>query len=153
MNELGNYVCTICGEEPRAVPNRWFLVTENRWEDKLRILLWNDLLATRTGMHRACGAAHVQELVIHWMATGSLDYPFARDGLARHPSRRWSDIWAPRADVDTRGVPAVGELTVHRESMRRMLTENPAVLKSILDALQAALLMRVNSATGFEQTA
>jgi hypothetical protein len=29
-------------------------------------------------VYAACGAEHVQQLVIHWMAMGTLDYPFAR---------------------------------------------------------------------------
>jgi hypothetical protein len=153
MNQLGNVACTICGEETPSTPSRWFLITENRWEDKLKILSWNDGLAARDGMHGACGTAHVQELVIHWMATGSLDYPFARTGPCTAPSRRWSDNWAPRPDVDTQGIRPVGELSVHRESMRRMLTEDPAALKSILDALGKALQVRPDNGPELEYTA
>jgi len=138
MCEKSSHACTICGEES-LVPARWFLVTENRWEDKLQILPWDDRLADRAGVHRACSSTHVQELVVHWMATGSLDYPFARAESWSSPARRWSDLWAPRPDVDMRGMRPIGELCVHRESMRRVLTENPGSLKAILEALNGAL--------------
>ena len=68
--------CTICGEE-KIPPQVWFLVTESHWEDKLKILHWQDEVAGRAGIYRACCPAHVEELVIHWMTTGSLDFPFA----------------------------------------------------------------------------
>ena len=41
--------------------------------------------------------------------------------------------------ANTNGVRTIGELKVHRESMRRVLTENPESVKSILNALQEAL--------------
>src|SRR5438552_4165447 len=58
-----------------------FLLAENRWEDKLTILQWNEPMAARYGIQVACSVSHVEELVIHWMTTGSLDYPFARTRL------------------------------------------------------------------------
>ncbi|HEY1263368.1 MAG TPA: hypothetical protein VGF06_07580 [Terriglobales bacterium] len=139
MDDPVNSACTICGERPSAAPNRWFLVAESRWEDKLKILPWNEQLAESPAVHRACCPAHVQELLIHWMATGSLDYPFARTGPAERFTRRWSDVWAPRPDANLSAFTSVGELSVHRESMRRMLTESPGGLKSILDAVRCAL--------------
>ena len=130
------YACSICGEASFD-PTQWFLVTENHWEDKLKILEWNSWLAMQQGIHLACSPSHVQELVVHWMATGSVGYPFARAG-ANSPARRWNDFNKFRA-VNTSGVRAIGELTVHRESMRRVLNENPESLKSILTALQEVL--------------
>jgi hypothetical protein len=130
--------CSICGE-PKNGHGRWFLVTENRWEDKLKILHWNEQLAGRAGVHQACGAAHVQELVVHWMALGCLDYPFARSGKGGGPARRWGDLCAGPQHWDTGELRPLGELSVHRESMKRVLSENPHSLKAILDALLAAL--------------
>ena len=89
MNSFGSNVCTICGGQ-RTADDRWFLVTENHWEDKLKILRWTDRLATQVGIHRVCSPPHVRELVVHWMTTGSLDYPFA--GL-RRPLRGARDDW------------------------------------------------------------
>jgi hypothetical protein len=58
MNDLRVLACTICGERQPG-NQRWFLVSEDRWQDKLRILHWDDYLAAQEGMHCACSAAHL----------------------------------------------------------------------------------------------
>jgi hypothetical protein len=68
--------CTICGEV-RTHPDGWFLLTENQWTDRLKILSWNEALVGHQGVLAACSAAHVQQMVVHWMAVGSLEYPMA----------------------------------------------------------------------------
>ena len=138
MYETNIFACTICGKE-NIDPRKWFLITENSWEDKLRILEWNDLLASQAGLHPACSPAHVQELVVHWMATGSVAHPFARTDLCSASGSRWSNIGKTPLLTRTNHTRTIGELVVHRESMHRVLSENPASLKSILDALQVAL--------------
>lgn len=137
MIDARTYACAICGEA-NLDPTQWFLVTENHWEDKLRILEWDGLLAGKQGIHLACCPSHVQELVVHWMATGSVGYPFAQCE-PHSPARRWNDFNKPRSFVHTMGARTIGELTVHRESIRRVLSENPESLKSILNALQEVL--------------
>lgn len=138
MASLRAHACTICGDEgPDA--RRWFLISENRWEDKLKILPWNASLAAQDGIHQVCSAAHVQELVVHWMTTGSLDYPFAENHLNRKPWRSRTQTHDAGDSVDTHGMRPIGELAVHRESMRRVLNESPHSLKTILDALLSAL--------------
>ena len=77
MNLLGNPLCAICGRDNSANQPR-FLIAKNSWEDKLTILQWNESMASRPGIKAACSIEHVEELVIHWMTTGRLDYPFAR---------------------------------------------------------------------------
>lgn len=137
MIDARTYACAICGEA-NPDPSQWFLVTENHWEDKIKILEWNSFLASQQGICLACCPSHVQELVVHWMATGSVSYPFAQ--TATHETgRRWNDFNKLRVVVNTVGVRTLSELTVHRESMRRVLGENPESLKSILDALLEAL--------------
>lgn len=139
MDGVGSLVCTICGEE-KSVGPVWFLVAENRWEDKLKILRWHERLAHREGIHRACCASHVQELVVHWMTTGSLDYPFASVAGTPASSPPWLDSVLPRAyDIDTSSARQIGELAVHRESIGRALSENPDSLQVILDELFDAL--------------
>jgi hypothetical protein len=117
----------------------WFLIAKNRWEDKLNVLQWNESLAAHEGIQSACSPAHVQELVVHWMTTGSLDYPFARTSLGAGPARRCGDLLAAKSYVDLSGARQIGELAVHRESVERVLVESPQSLKVILDALLAAL--------------
>jgi hypothetical protein len=77
---LRRFGCAICGEERLRGKDR-FLLVENRWEDKLAVPHWDEKLVSRGGMQTACSISHVEELVIHWMTTGSLDYPFARTAL------------------------------------------------------------------------
>jgi hypothetical protein len=54
------------------------MLTENQWTDRLKILSWNETLAGHQGVLAACSAANVQQMVVHWMAVGSLEYPLAR---------------------------------------------------------------------------
>jgi hypothetical protein len=135
MNYLQRNACAICGEEQLGNETR-FLLAENRWEDKLAILQWNEHIASREGIRVACSVSHVEELVIHWITTGSLDYPFARTALG---SGGWPRQVGPGCRVDLSGARQIGELAVHRESMDRVLAENPQSLQVMLDALLEAL--------------
>ena len=135
MNHFRTHLCAICGEE-RSPNQHRFLLAENTWEDKLTILQWNEQMASRVGIQVACGIDHVEQLVIHWMTTGSLDYPFARTPLG---GAGWRHTAPPGGRVDFMGARPLGELAVHRESMERVLAENPQSLRVVLDALLDAL--------------
>ncbi len=134
MNYVRTPLCAICGQDGAANQLR-FLIAENNWEDKLTILQWNKPMASRAGIKAACSIEHVEELVIHWMTTGRVDYPFARTSYGtagwRHSSLS--------GRVDLNGARPIGELAVHRESLERVLSENPQSLQVILDALLDAL--------------
>src|SRR3984957_12302548 len=86
--------CTICGEQKNSA-EVWFLLTESHWQDKLKVLQWQDEIAERDGMYGACCPAHVEELVIHWMTTGSLDFPFATTAGPVRPRRRAPPAYVP----------------------------------------------------------
>lgn len=126
------HLCTICGREKTR--SGWFLIAENRWEDKLTILEWNDRVAWMSGVQEACSPAHALELVDYWMRTNSLSYPFERARPISQPQAP-----ARRNDPDISGVRQLGELYVHRESIGRVLDENPDSLAVILDELLFAL--------------
>lgn len=145
MNFMRTHWCAICGDE-RSASGVWFLIAENRWEDKLKILQWNPRLALHKGIQSACGADHVQELVVHWMTTGSLDYPFARVASQRGSSPRQGFDWPLRPDIDTSSTRQIGELAVDRESMKRVLSDSPQALKTILDALLDVLHREIGHA-------
>jgi hypothetical protein len=131
--------CAICGEE-RTAGQVWFLVAESHWEDKLKVLEWQDELVRRRGIYAACSGGHVEELVVHWMTTGSLDYPFATVGHKIERRRqRLGWILPTIEEPDTRGARLIGELAVDRESVRRALREDPDSLQVILDELLHAL--------------
>jgi hypothetical protein len=139
MDKQRMHECTICGDE-RSAGQVWFLVAESYWEDKLRILEWRDELAKRQGIYAACSAGHVEELVVHWMTTGSLDYPFATVGHKRGRRRLGSGSTLPTIEeTDTRGGRQIGELAVDRECVRRALRDDPESLRVILDELVHAL--------------
>jgi hypothetical protein len=135
MNHWQNNACAICGEEQCGGEAR-FLLAENRRDDKLTILQWSEDLATREGIQIACSVNHVEELVIHWMTTGSLDHPFARTTARSEGRRRRS---GPDCSTDLSGARQIGELAVHRESLKRVLVENPQALQAILGSLLVAL--------------
>jgi len=131
--------CAICSEE-RAAGQVWFLVAERHWEDTLKVLGWQDELARRPGIYAACSTGHVEELVVHWMTTGSLDYPFATVGnRTERPRRRHGSFLPTIEEPDTRGARQIGELAVDRESVQRALRDDPGSLHVILDELLNAL--------------
>jgi len=140
-------MCTICGEE-RLAGQVWFLIAESHWEDKLKILQWHDEIASRIGLHAACSPAHVEELVVHWMTTGSLDVPFAV--AAYRWEQRTGSVLPVLAEPDIRGARQIGELAVHRESVSRALNNNPDSLQVILDELSDTLQREANGAARFE---
>jgi hypothetical protein len=136
MHIFLTHFCTICGRE-KAKPD-WFLIAENRWEDKLKILEWNDRIAGMKGIHAVCGAVHAGELVIHWMKTGSLQYPVPRaQSLRDRPPQRIDG--AGMKDPDLTEARQFGELYLHRESIGKILDENPESLTAIVDQLISAL--------------
>ncbi len=135
MNSSKTSRCAICGGEESGNEPR-FLLAENSWKDKLTILHWDQDVASREGIQVACGLAHAEELAVLWMTTGRLDYPFARTALG---ASAWRHISRPDSVVDLSGARRIGELSVHRESVERLLTENPQAIKGILDALLRAL--------------
>ncbi len=138
--------CAIC-LEARVQETGWFLLTENRWTDRLKILAWDDSLAIQPGIYAACGAEHVRQLVIHWMAIGTLDFPFARAYSQNKKLHQKNGAKQQACDMepDTKGVKVLGELAVHRESLERILSESPQSLGSILLALVEALGGRQSS--------
>jgi hypothetical protein len=93
-------------------------------------------MASRAGIQLACSIDHVEALGIHWMTTGRLDHPVARTALG---VRGWQQLSTPGGRVNISGARPIGELAVHRESMERVLMENPQSLQGILDALLDAL--------------
>jgi hypothetical protein len=128
--------CTICGCT-RDPEDDWFLMIESRWQDKVKILQWQEQLAGQAEVSQLCSPAHVQELVVHWMTTGGLDYPFARlENRERAQSHR---LGRAVTDFDIRSAQQIGELAIHRESIERILRESPYSLTAILDALLGAL--------------
>jgi hypothetical protein len=139
MSSKGSAFCAIC-LQPFRKNQRWFLLTENRWTDRLRILRWDEKLAANAELYPACGVEHVQQLVVHWMTTGSLHYPFAcTEAPPAVSGSSKSQGSRSRAQADTAGMEILGELAVDRNSMPRILVDNAESLGSLLIALAQAL--------------
>jgi hypothetical protein len=132
--------CAVC-REPRAVPEGWFQLVENRWTDRLRILRFQDALASQPTAYSACCPAHVRELVVHWMTIGRLDIPFAQvpSGTRRIQAERSEPGESTRPESPFSSSSLLGELAVHRESLTRILRENPEALSPVLETLIQAL--------------
>jgi hypothetical protein len=123
--------CTICRSEKHDGQS-WFLLGCNQWEDRLQVFEWHDELAAADGMYAACSPDHVQELAAHWLANGTLNYPFTRP--------KSGNIAKPDAtSLCLQPAKRLGELAVHRESLNRAWAENPGSLVAVLDALAAML--------------
>ena len=125
--------CSVCGLDTFRHTG-WFLVVENRWLDRLKILSWHSLLATQKSMKSVCGRDHLKTLISYWLTQASLRLPPARST----PLPIGSD--ADLIDI-VLGPHAVGsllgELAVHRDSFSRVWSGSPESLECILDALLA----------------
>lgn len=145
MTGKGPVFCTICWRT-REKNDEWFLLVENRWTDRLKILTWHDELACSPEFYAACCAAHAQLLVIHWMTTATLDYPFAAQACVDSltSSAGLVQLSTIKEEPDTSGAETLGELAVHRESIDKILVESPSSLGSVLSALKAAFPERVD---------
>ena len=126
MNPAPIYYCEVCGAAQRG--DGWFLVAEDQDRDTLQILKWNSRLAQRSGMRHVCSAAHVEELVSHWMVDNSLDYGWSRQDAAS------ASLAADAMDESFR----LGELMLDRSSFAA-LGERPDMLSSILEAIDGVL--------------
>lgn len=129
--------CSICGVRKKA-DESWFLITENRWDDRLDIWRWHRPLGLEAAVHSLCSPRHVRELVVHWMTTGCLAYPFAF--MPGDVSREVNDPVHLKHGQSSRSlVEHLGELSVDRPGILRALRENPFSLNIILDELTLVL--------------
>lgn len=123
--------CAVCGLDTFRHTG-WFLVVENRWLDRLKILSWHPSLASQKDMKSVCCRQHLKALIAHWLTEASLRLPPAHDP----PLPIGSDATLTDADLDPNSVGRlVGELAVYRESFSRVWSGSPAALECILDAL------------------
>jgi hypothetical protein len=110
----------------------WFLVVENRWLDRLRILAWHSSLATQKDIKSVCCRQHLKTLICHWLTQASLRVTSA--DFPPLPIGSDANVADPDLGADAVG-RLVGELSVHRESFSRVWSGSPAALEYILDAL------------------
>jgi len=135
--------CAVCGTETDQHAS-WFLVIENRWLDRLKILSWHPVLATQKNMLSVCGRLHLKALLTHWLTKANLELQADRDRVM--PITSESQTEADQGPLSVGRL--VGELTVHRESLSRVWTGSPETLESILNALMSDVEPRTR-ATNF----
>lgn len=137
--------CAVC-QGKRIQGTGWFQLVENRWTDRLRIMRFREDLANEPDVYNVCGAGHLREMVVHWMTAGRLDHPFARLPFGPRSLFRHHPIGAapakPLPVIDSSEF--VGELAVDRESLTRILRQDPMALSGLLEAV-------VNAAEGEER--
>src|SRR5277367_6793751 len=123
--------CSVCGLDTFRHAG-WYLVIENRWLDRLKILSWHSSLATQKDMKSVCCREHLKTIIAHWLTQASLRLPPASDP----PLPVGSDPQLTDVDLGPNSVGRLlGELAVHRESFSRVWSGSPAALEYILDAL------------------
>jgi hypothetical protein len=123
--------CSVCNLDTFRHAG-WFLVVENRWLDRLKILSWHSSLATQKDMKSVCCRQHLKTLIAHWLTQASLRLPPAH----YPPLPVGSDPTLADFDLGPHSVGRlVGELAVHRESFSRVWSGSAAALECILDAL------------------
>jgi hypothetical protein len=69
--------CSVCGIDTFRRTG-WFLVVENRWLDRLKILSWHSSLASQKDMKSVCCRQHLKTLIAHWLTQASLRLPPAQ---------------------------------------------------------------------------
>ena len=133
--------CTICGNF-KEEDQTWFLMTESCWEDKLNVWKWNQAMAAREAVHSLCSPRHVRELIIHWMTTGCLHYPFAQACPSLTSFRPKSRL-GRKGHEETSLPYRLGEIAVDRNAVSRILVEDPLSLTTLLDELMMTLEQEV----------
>src|SRR5258708_19199792 len=58
--------CSVCSLDTFRRTG-WFLVVENRWLDRLKILSWHASLASQKDMKSVCCRQHLKTLIAHWL--------------------------------------------------------------------------------------
>ncbi len=123
--------CSVCGLDTFRHTG-WFLVVENRWLDRLKVLSWHPSLATQKDMKSVCCREHLKILLAHWLTRASLRIPPAHTP----PLPIGSDPNLSDVDLGPGAVGRLlGELAVHRESFSRVWSGSPESLECILNAL------------------
>jgi len=123
--------CSVCGLDTFRHTG-WFLVVENRWLDRLKILSWHPSLSRQNDVQSVCCRQHLRTLIAYWLTQASLRLPPA----LRLPLPTGGDATLTDVAFGPRSVGRlVGELAVHRESFSSVWSGSPAALQCILDAL------------------
>jgi hypothetical protein len=127
----GTMGCAVCGREA-SDGSGWFLVVEDSWLDRLKILHWHPILAEQEEMQGVCSKLHLKTLLTHWLNNANLQFAASEAFRLPAASNGGMTLACFRAASAT---TVVGELAVYRESLSRVWTGSQQALECILDAL------------------
>jgi hypothetical protein len=150
VNRKLSHYCAVCGN-PVENDALAYLLTTNSTTNRLTIFRWHKNLSRIERARAACEPEHALELVAHWMASGTLELDFAQATSCRAPRNADDALAIEPAHFRAQPKP-ISELTVNRDSLQRVLEENPQALASILDSLLEALQRDKNAKAGVIHT-
>jgi hypothetical protein len=131
MYQFPNYVCEVCGTRKRKEGN-WFLVTQDRRGDVLRILYWSEGVAQRKNVWACCSPQHVQMFVEKWLAAeGS-------EAAAQLPCGTEMMSLSPELQQHLRTV-LTAEAQISEDALANGFAFEEKSTQSILDAVEALL--------------
>lgn len=124
--------CSVCGRVAFHHAG-WYLVMENRWLDRLKILSWHPSLAKQEQVRSACSREHLKVLIAYWLeeATLRLSSPSYRPPL---PLAGDGDRSEAELEPQSMG-RLLAELSVYREPLSGNWAGSPEALECILDAM------------------
>ena len=132
--------CVVCGIETKRHAG-WFLVAENYWLDRVKILSWHPVLARAMTMRSVCGKAHLKALLTHWVLHANLQLvPRCLNGSWRSPLRPLPSTFDHMAISSGR---VLCELAVQRDARAPLWTGSQEALDCMLDALLGETETRV----------
>ena len=121
--------CGVCGIRTKRHVG-WFLVMENCWLDRVKVMSWHPTLARDSRVRGVCGKVHLKTMLTHWLNHANLQLiaggaaPLPMD--TSHADSQYASFSVGRV---------LGELAVEREKLSRVWTGSPETMDCILDAL------------------
>ena len=123
--------CVVCGIETKRHTG-WFLVMDNCWLDRVKVLSWHPVLAQTGKMRSVCGKTHLKILLTHWLNHANLQ--LMANGEAPPPMTLDTAL-AGSAHATLALGKVLGELAVERDPLSPVWTGSPEAMECILDAL------------------
>jgi len=123
--------CVVCGIETKRHAG-WFLLMDNCWLDRVRVLSWHPVLAHEGKMRAVCGKQHLKTLLTHWLNHANLQ--LVASGASPWPPALDTSLSLSSYSACSTG-KVVGELAVQRDSLSRVWTGSPEARECILNAL------------------
>lgn len=113
--------CSVCGLDTFRHTG-WFLVVENRWLDRIKILSWHSSLAAQKDMKSVCCQQHLKALIAYRLTQASLRLP--PEHIPPLPIGSHATLTDVELSSDSVG-RLVGELAVQREFFSRVWWVRP----------------------------